>query len=243
MVSESEISTIPERGRLAEKAFPRLAPFALYMSFVGLQECLGFLCGKGVVCLPDQFVLWLYPVKALSVAVLICYFGKHYQEICFRELLKPAYTLVSIVTGITVFALWIRLDFTLPLVGNAQGFNPDILQSQSARIFMIAVRLSGAVLVVPVMEELFWRSFLIRYIIGQEFARIPIGTFTWTSFLISSLLFGFEHHLFLAGIIAGIAYNLLLYHTRSIAHCITAHAVTNLALGIYVISAGKWYLW
>ena len=93
------------------------------------------------------------------------------------------------------------------------------------------------------MEEIFWRSFLIRYIISSDFEKIPIGRFTWSSFLISTVLFGLEHNLFLAGMMAGIAYNLLLYRTKSLAHCIFAHAVTNLLLGIYVLATGKWQFW
>jgi CAAX prenyl protease-like protein len=96
---------------------------------------------------------------------------------------------------------------------------------------------------VPVMEELFWRSFLIRYVIASDFEKVPIGKFTWSSFLITSILFGSEHHFFLAGVMAGVAYNLLLNCTRSIALCIFSHAVTNLALGIYVLASNKWYFW
>ncbi|MGA7827253.1 MAG: CPBP family glutamic-type intramembrane protease [Geobacteraceae bacterium] len=56
-------------------------------------------------------------------------------------------------------------------------------------------------------------------------------------------MFGLEHNLFLAGIMAGIAYNLLLYRTKSLSACILAHGLTNLALGIYVLQTGKWYFW
>jgi uncharacterized protein len=93
------------------------------------------------------------------------------------------------------------------------------------------------------MEELFWRSFLIRYLIGHDFEKVPIGAFTWASFLVIAILFGSEHHFFLAGIMAGVVYNLLLYHTRSIVHCIFAHAITNLLLGLYVLNSGRWVFW
>jgi CAAX prenyl protease-like protein len=93
------------------------------------------------------------------------------------------------------------------------------------------------------MEELFWRSFLIRYVISPDFSRVPIGMFTWSSFLITAVLFGLEHNLFVAGILAGIAYNLLLYYTRSLSACILAHAITNFILGVYVLQTGKWHFW
>jgi hypothetical protein len=108
---------------------------------------------------------------------------------------------------------------------------------------MVLFRMAGAVLIVPLMEELFWRSFLIRYIIDKNFENVPPGTFTWVSFLLTVVLFGFEHHYILAGMMAGVFYNLLLYRTRSLAQCVLSHAVTNLALGIYVVSTGKWQFW
>ena len=93
------------------------------------------------------------------------------------------------------------------------------------------------------MEEIFWRSFFLRWLIHRDFENIPLGLFTWPSFVIGSLMFGLEHNLILAGVIAGAAYNLLLYRTRSISQCILAHATTNLVLGIYVIAAGQWRFW
>ena len=135
------------------------------------------------------------------------------------------------------------MDWTLGAAGVSQGFNPDLLPGRNVQITMTIFRIAGAVLVVPLMEELFWRSFLIRYIIDKNFDTVPMGTFTWASFLFTVVLFGFEHNYILAGIMAGIIYNLLLYKTRSLAHCVLAHAVTNLALAIYVVSTGKWQFW
>jgi CAAX prenyl protease-like protein len=56
-------------------------------------------------------------------------------------------------------------------------------------------------------------------------------------------MFGFEHNYILAGIMAGVAYNILLYKTRSLAQCVLAHAVTNLALAVYVVVTGNWQFW
>jgi CAAX prenyl protease-like protein len=226
-----------------QSAFTRIAPFALYMAFIALDGGLRFFAENGLITISNQFISCLYPVKALSVALPLFLYRKRYTEISLRDLLRPSATLISVITGITVFVLWICMDFPLATMGHPTGFNPNLFQDHSNRVFMTVARLSGAVLVVPVMEELFWRSFLIRYVVSPDFFKVPLGLFTWPSFLITVVLFGLEHHLFLAGMMAGIAYNLLLYHTRSLAHCILAHAITNLALGIYVLSSGKWYFW
>jgi CAAX prenyl protease-like protein len=221
----------------------RVAPFALYMAFIALEELVRFCAGKGLFAFSERSLLFLYPVKAVSVAFVLYLFRKRYNEIVSAELIRPHVALAALVTGVGVFAMWITMDFPSATMGTLRGFNPNLLREDTARIFLTASRLAGAALVVPLMEELFWRSFLIRYIISPDFSQISIGRFTWPSFLITVVLFGFEHNLFLAGILAGVAYNMLLYLTRSLSACILAHGVTNLALGIYVLQTGKWYFW
>lgn len=225
------------------KVFCRVAPFGLFMAFIGLEEALRFLAGKGILDLSPQLLQALYPVKALAVALLLFLFRKSYVEINLRDLIRPIVLVFSVAAGLGVFAFWIRLDLPWATVGNLVGFDPNIYADGTLKIIMTAFRLFGAVLVVPVMEELFWRSFLVRYLIAPDFGKIPIGRFTWTSFLLSAVLFGLEHNLVVAGVLAGIVYNLLLYYTRSLSSCIIAHAVTNLALGVYVLSTGRWYFW
>jgi CAAX prenyl protease-like protein len=224
-------------------AFPRTFPFALFMAFIGLDEGLRFLAGRGVLCFPSQATYYLYPVKALSVAAVLLLFLPRYHEINLRDLKTTGQTTVSVLTGLVVFILWINMDWRFGTLGTPHGFNPDLLPKGFARTLLTMTRLFGAVIVVPVMEELFWRSFLVRYIVDPDFTKVPIGRFTWPSFIISTALFGLEHNFFLAGMMAGAAYNLLLYSTKSISQCVLAHAVTNLALGVYVIVTGKWFFW
>jgi CAAX prenyl protease-like protein len=229
---------------LSREAFSRILPFALFMGFIGLEELVRFLREWDIVHYDGQdLFLYLYPIKALTVGLTLIFFRSKYSEIRLRDLLKQSHTAVSILAGLAVFVLWINMDWPFATFGNPQGFNPTTLENNTVKALMTFSRLTGAVLVVPIMEEIFWRSFLIRYIIKPDFMKTPIGQFTWASFLITSILFGLEHNLYLAGIMAGMAYNLLLYHTKSISHCIIAHAVTNLALGIYVLYTGRWYFW
>lgn len=221
----------------------RIAPFTLYMVFIAMEGLLHTLAGKGFLTIPDPYLLCLYPLKVLAVALVLFLFRRNYAEIRFKELLTPTIFFFASLTGIAVFVLWINLDQPFATMGTLRGFNPNLFPAEGMRFFLITTRLAGAALVVPLMEELFWRSFLIRYIISPDFSKIPIGRFTWPSFLITAVLFGLEHNLFLAGILAGLAYNLLRYRTKSLSACILAHGVTNLALGIYVLQTGKWYFW
>ena len=224
-------------------ALPRVLPFALFMVFIGLEEGLRFFVGKGVISINPESLYYLYPVKACSVGLLLVLFRNSYPEVSLRELRETGKLLVSLVAGVGVFLLWIRMDWSFGIQGSPRGFNPELILDSQVRLFMTAARVAGAVLVVPAMEELFWRSFLIRYVVSPEFDKVPIGRFTWPSFLVTALLFGSEHHLFFAGVMAGVVYNLLLYCTKSLAHCIIAHAVTNFLLGLYVLASSKWYFW
>ena len=107
----------------------------------------------------------------------------------------------------------------------------------------MAIRLAGAVLVVPVMEELFWRSFLLRYLINPDFKKVTLGTFSWFSFISVALLFGLEHHRWIQGIFAGFMYTALIINQKSLRGCVIAHGVTNLGLGLYVLATQNWMFW
>lgn len=223
-------------------AMARYLPFAVFMAFIGLEELLRFLSGRGFITVSPEQLLYLYPVKVVVVVGILYRYRKQYQEIVWRDLLRLPESLAVVMVGLLVFLLWINLDWVVPSAPSGQGYSPLLLPS-TLQLPMVIVRIIGAVLVVPVMEELFWRSFLLRYICDTHFEKVPLGHFSWASFIISSILFGFEHHLVLAGMIAGIFYNLVLYKTRSLAQCILSHAVTNLTLALFVLICSRWDLW
>ena len=179
----------------------------------------------------------------MTTGYLLYTFKEHYHELKLKDLGNFPETLAACGVGLLVFVLWINMDWALGSSTLPQGFNPTLLPGQRIQISMVMIRIAGAVLVVPLMEELFWRSFLIRSIIDKNFENVRVGTFTRASFLFTVVLFGLEHNYLLAGIMAGVFYNLLLYRSRSIAQCVLAHTVTNLALAIYVVATGKWQFW
>lgn len=221
----------------------RIAPFALYMVFIGVEGGLRYFDSEGIFSFPDQALYSLYPLKVLLVTCLLIFYWKRYTEVDFYDFYAWKNSLLSIALGLGVFILWINMDWLLPGQDAPTGFDPGVYTEGLPRQLIIFSRIAGAALVVPIMEELFWRSFLLRYIINSDFSKVPIGQFTWVSFLICAVLFGLEHHFILAGFMAGMLYSLLLYKTKSIAQCVLAHAVTNFALGIYVLQTGRWYFW
>ncbi len=221
----------------------RYLPFAIFIAFIALEQSVLFLRDRGVIGIDPIHLYYLYPVRAIAVAGLLFRYRREYCELALKDLLNYPTTIWVSVIGLLVFLLWIKMDWTFPAAGPPRGYNLLLLPEGPIRAITGLFRFFGAVLVVPVMEELFWRSFLIRYIVHEHFETIPLGTFTWPSFLTTVLLFGLEHDNAVAGMMAGLAYNLILYRTRSLTHCVLAHTITNLALSVYVLSTGNWQFW
>lgn len=228
---------------MSSPLFARCAPFVAYMAFIALEQGLRTGAEKGFIPVAETYLLYLYPLKIMVVAALLVYCLKRCDEVRIGDFRNLPATAASIAAGIVVFLLWINMDWTFGATGAPPGYDPYRVQDAGSRAALIAFRIVGASVVVPLMEELFWRSFLLRYLIRNDFTTVAVGTFTWGSFAAVAVLFGLEHHYVIAGVMAGIAYNLLAVSTRSIAQCILSHGVTNLILGLYVLSTGKWQFW
>lgn len=218
----------------------RVAPFAIYMSFVALLEIPSFL---GMAEPSQSFVVATYPVKTALVILSLVVFWKSYTDLDWGSLKDIKATGLSIGIGILVFILWINMDFPWAIQGELTTYDPASLHQGTMLIFLIVSRVIGAAIVVPIMEELFWRSFLCRYLVGKDFMQVRAGTFTLFSFAATSVLFGLEHQLYLAGIVAGIAFNYIYWQTKSLSQCILSHAVTNAILAGYVLATRSWQFW
>jgi uncharacterized protein len=116
------------------------------------------------------------------------------------------------------------------------------LGSYQGWIFSI-VRLFGLVLVVPIMEEVFWRGFLNRYLVDEDWQRVPWGRFTRFSFSLVTLAFVLAHTEWTAALVWGVGINLVLIWTRNLWACIAAHAASNAVLGYYILAYDQWRLW
>jgi CAAX prenyl protease-like protein len=183
----------------------------------------------------------LYFCKIAAASIALIYFWKFYDELHLKKF-NFLSLFLALLVGLLVFVFWIHMDQPFATMGSPTIYDPHQLTSTLFYGF-IFIRLFGASIVVPIFEELFWRSLILRYIINPDFTSVRIGTFSWPSFVISSVLFGLEHHFWLAGIMAGVFYNLLLYRTKNIIYCIIAHGLTNLVLGLYVLKTGLWKFW
>jgi uncharacterized protein len=202
-----------------------------------LAPCLAFLVFTSAGAWIPSGVYILYPLKTIIVAAILYYYRKTYTEIHLN------FSWIAVLVGIIVFIIWVVPEGWYPLIGKPDGFNPYTFGKGDLAYFLIAFRLVGAVIIVPIFEELFWRSFAIRWLIREDFTSVPIGTFTWFSCLVIVFGFGFEHHQWLVGLLAGVAYNALLYYKKDLFTCILAHGITNLLLGLYVLYTQQWLFW
>ncbi len=162
---------------------------------------------------------------------------------------KPA---LSILIGIGVFIVWVAPDLIAPwwhrtiLFNNAmwRPVGTTLRVSKTDPAFLI-LRVAVSVLAVPVLEELFWRGWLMRWLVDSgHFERVRLGTYAPAAFWLTAILFASEHGSFWdVGLAAGIVYNWWMIRTRNLWDCILAHAVTNAILAAYVILAGQWQYW
>jgi CAAX prenyl protease-like protein len=191
---------------------------------------------------PREYYPWIYLAKVILVTIVLVVCRRSWSD------MRPTIDVlpVAVLVGLAVIVQWVALDklIAYPHIGTRTALNPFTdIESPGARLVFLAARFYGLVLVVPLMEEVFWRSFLLRYITDPDFTKLPHGTFSMTAFAVVALTFGISHTEWLAAIITACAYALLLRHTRSLFACFIAHLVSNLALAIYVLKTGEWMYW
>jgi CAAX protease family protein len=178
----------------------------------------------------------VYALKTIVVAALLWKFRKFYTELSCK------FHWSAIISGLVVIWVWIASDDLYPHLGSG-GFDPTIIRDNSMRAAAVFFRLAGAVVVVPIMEELFFRSWMARWIINPDFTHVKVGTFTWPSLLITTAIFTLGHHHWLPAIFAGLVFHVHVLISKRLNEAVVSHAVANLALGIYVLKNQRWDFW
>ncbi|MDY7576641.1 CAAX prenyl protease-related protein [Actimicrobium sp. CCI2.3] len=215
----------------------RIAPFATYILFIAIADLFTRL-GWSVMELR-----WLYPLKITLIIALLWFWRREYVELAWPPGRNARSWIIAVAVGIVVFVAWINLGADwMKVAASSSAYHPLGPDGQM-EWGLIAVRLAGAALVVPVMEELFWRSFLLRWLVRPDFLQVNPASVGVKAFAITAVLFAVEHNLWLAGLIAGIAYNALYVRSRTIWFPLLAHGVTNGILGVWVIVNERWDYW
>ena len=221
------------------------AYFAPFFAFFGV-----LILGNGVAHIFDGYSFWMvsaprywvYPLQTALCAGLLAHAWRWYP----MEAPRAAGLAIGFGAGLLAFLLWIGPQQFLGQAPRMDGFDPTFFGGSGWPYAVhLGLRFLRLVVVVPLVEEIFWRGFLLRYLIRDDFTRIPIGTFSWFSFSIVTVGFVVEHSPadWAAAAITGILYNLVAYRTRSLSACVLAHAVTNALLGAYVLRTGQWGFW
>jgi CAAX prenyl protease-like protein len=223
--------------KLDRAAVARIAPFALFMALLALR---GAAPDDGSWGVDPR---WLYGLAVLAVGGLLAWYWSEYGELARQNRPQAGELGLAAAVGLAVFLLWISLDAPWMRIGEpAAAFVPVDAQGRLDWP-LIAVRWLGAALLVPVMEELFWRSFLMRWIEDARFTGVAPQSVGLKAVVLSTFVFTLAHTLWLAAAIAGLAYAWLYRRSGKLWVPVVAHAVTNGALGAWVVAAGRWDFW
>ncbi len=218
-----------------QSSVPYVLPFVAFFVLAGASDYLHSLLGA-----------WEFPLRATLLAAILFIFSRHVID------LRVSNPLLTVGVGVGVFFLWIGPDVVFPgyrthwlFQNSIMGeLKPGIDPQYQNNMLVLASRSIRAIVLVPILEELFWRAWLMRWLIKPEFWTLPLGAFTWTSMLITAALFGSEHGVFWdVGFVTGLIYNFLMVKTKRLGDCVLAHAITNACLSAYVILYGKWEYW
>lgn len=218
------------RRRIADSpALVRVVPFLVFAGLTALQGKMG-----------EGSHYWLYAVKTLAGAGMILAMRPLVEEMRWKLSWE------AVAAGVLVFGIWVGLDSYYPKWrGSSFVWNPhDYFGAGTGMAWMmIWVRVIGATLVVPPLEEVVYRSFLYRYVARSDFERVPFSYFAWTPFLVTSAIFGLAHFEWVAGVLCGAAFQMLVVWKGRIGDAMTAHAITNFLLGLWVVGRGAWHFW
>lgn len=218
-------------------AWVRVAPFALFMVLLALR---GAAPADGSWGFDPR---WIYGLGVVLVGALVAFYWREYGELARQTWPDAREWLLAVAVGLAVFGLWIHLDAAWMTVGEAAATYVPLNPAGALDWPRIVVRWLGAALLVPLIEELFWRSFLMRWLERPVFEGVDPQRVGLKAIVLSTFVFTLAHTLWLAAAIAGLAYAWLYVRSGKLWVPVIAHAVTNGALGIWVVATGQWQFW
>lgn len=209
-------------------ALARTLPFVIFVLLTAAQGKFG-----------PASTYWFYLAKTLAGAWLIFEMRSFVKEMLW------AISWEAVMIGVAIFALWIGIDPFYPHLLKADGANPFLQFGEGSALawFFIGVHLLGMTFVVPPLEEVFYRSFLYRYLADKNFLAVPLNKFLPLPFLATAIVFGLSHNEWLAGILCGSAYQWLVLRKNRLGDAMTAHAITNFLLGAWIVWRHAWNFW
>lgn len=215
-------------------------PFAIFMGGLALVGAVRSLGGSSENLLLSRPEYWVFPLQTLLCGAVLIFFWRRYDFGAGGGFLAAA------AAGLLALALWLSPQVLFGFPPRTGGFDPTIFSESPALYWLtVAARFARLVVVVPLVEEIFWRGFLMRYLIREDFENVALGTFRPFSFFGVAGLFMLGHTMpdWPAAFLTGLIFNGVLVRTKSLTACVAAHAITNLGLGIYIMKTQQWGFW
>lgn len=242
------MSSIDDVSTAKNKAY--IGPFAIFMLLLALPDLLKV---AGIEFLPQ---IWLYTLQTFFCGIALWLWRKHYEFRPTKGLLLGA---AAGVAGIVLWVApgWLFRAMQLPegwwawfgFADRSEGFDPNSLKSDGdvAYVAFLLMRFARLVVIVPLVEEIFWRGFLMRFLAEPEgdYWQVPFGTHHRRSLIGVTAMFVLAHSS--TDYFGATVYGLLAYwvavRTKSLSACVVMHAVANLLLGFYVLRSQQWGYW
>jgi CAAX prenyl protease-like protein len=233
-LSSADTAVPPPVPLTRHPAVPYVLPFAIFLFFLAVQSHIPL----------DQKIE--FPLRVLILGAVLWFFSRHVIDLRVRNFAG------STGIGVVVFVIWVAPDLLWPdyrshwLFQNLLTGTRDSSIAEGVRtdFLVLFFRTLRAVIIVPIVEELFWRGWLMRWLVSSEFHKLPLGAYTRSAFWITAVLFASEHGPYWeVGLIAGIAYNWWIIRTRSLGDLIYTHAVTNACLCAFILLTNRWEYW
>ncbi len=231
--------------------FIRAAPFVIFVLLTAGQGKLG-----------EGSRYWVYLLKTIVGATMVWAMHPWVREMRWKWSWEAA------MAGVGVFILWVGLDGWYPSIDTLckqalcpvfkslglEGWcntatpapvpwKPHNHYWEGLAWLFVFGRLLGSSLVVPPLEEVFYRSFLYRYLCRPDFESVALNSFKLIPFLLTACIFGLSHYEWLAGILCGMIYHALVIKKNDLGHAMTAHGITNFLLGLWIVWKGAWHFW
>ncbi len=237
--SRTAAAEIPTPTPAAAGLIAHIAPFAVFFGIWALGELLASVLGPGAGWWHSHPQYWIFPLQTLAAGYTLYHFWPLQR---WQPPTRPVWWLGA---GIAIFLLWIAPQEVFAAAPRLDGFRPDFAQEGWLRILHIALRWLRLVVVVPMIEEIFWRGFVPRYVAQADFQQLPLEKFQPLGFGISTLCFALSHWGpdFFCALCAGAVYGFVACKSGRLSSCVLAHALTNLLLGIYLTLSGQWGFW
>ena len=254
----SQPSSVKDPARLTRA---HVYPFAVFMGFMLVLQLVTAQIGWKHPDAPwwrQEPAQFIYPIQTIvTLALMICYWPNYSFHWSGRwGLTAVLFGALGIACWLLPTALYDHWGLTstptgiLKLLGVAErkeGFDPGVFHSSAAWWTAVSLRFLRLVVVVALIEEIFWRGFLMRFVDDWEgdYWRQPFGRATWKSYLMVTGFFMASHASvdYAGAFVYGTLTYLLCVWSKSLGACVIMHATANCLMGIYIMAYGKYGLW